>query len=65
LEDIVVKYNFTTSDKVQKAKSSRTIVWDSKKEQQKQKTVKEMTPAEYAKWKTEQWISGNRWTFSD
>jgi hypothetical protein len=26
LEDIVVKYNFTTSDKVQKAKSSRTIV---------------------------------------
>jgi len=65
LEDIVVKYNFSTSDKLQKAKSSRSLVWDIKKDESNPKTIKTMTAAEYAKWKSEQWLSSKKWMFSD
>lgn len=65
LEDIVVKYNITTSDKLQKAKSSKQIVGDISKEAPKEKSIKDMTSEEYAEYKAKNWLDKPRWSFAD
>jgi hypothetical protein len=62
LEDIIVKYNFLSSDKLKKAKE-RSIVGSSSKEQDKVLDIKNMTPEQWEKFKAEKGI-GNKGMFS-
>ena len=52
LEEIAVKYGFSTEDKLEKSKS-RGLVWDTQYEPEEPKALKDMTSAEYDIWKKE------------
>lgn len=65
LEDIVVKYNFIASDKIQKAKSNKVIVWEAKKTDDQPKNWKDLTADEKKKRKQEHGLTGRRGSFSD
>lgn len=58
-EDIIVKYGFSSKDKLQKARDSRWEVKGSLDKGQKQKSIKEMTTEEYLKWKKEHMGKGD------
>jgi hypothetical protein len=61
IEDIVVKYWFSTHDKLQKAKETRSLVWNPNTVQgDKPKSVADMTPEEFAKFKA--WVA-KKWDF--
>lgn len=51
IEDIVVKYGFSTHDKLKEAKESRWLVGDSNITKWWQKSVKDMTDKEFAEFK--------------
>jgi hypothetical protein len=56
-EDIVVKYWFKDKQKLHQRTSD--VVWSPKLEKEPQKSISEMTPAEYKKW-----AESRKWTTS-
>lgn len=61
IEDIIVKYGFSTHDKLTQAKNTRSLVWNSNANGgDKPKSVADMNDAEYAKFKA--WIE-KKWDF--
>lgn len=50
-DDLAVQYGFSTSDKLSKAKGSRDVKGMPNKEAPKEKTLKDLSPEEYAAWK--------------
>ena len=58
-EDIVVKYNFSTKDKLAKARAANSsIKWANPRGESKQKSIMDMSSEEYSKWKAENWVKG-------
>lgn len=55
-EDVIVKYGFSSSDKVSKAKEARYSLEGMNPKQSGVKSVKDMTPEEYAKFRKEKGI---------
>ena len=49
LEEVAIRYWFTTADKLEKARGRSVMVGDNTKEQPKQKGILEMTDSEYTK----------------
>lgn len=61
IEDIIVKYGFSTHDKLAQAKQTRNLVWNSNAVAGEQpKSIADMTDAEYAKFKA--WVQ-KKWDF--
>lgn len=59
-EDIIQKYGFKSGDKLSRAKSQWDIKWMPEK---KEKSIAEMSPAEYQKYKAKMGWTDNRGTF--
>lgn len=55
-EDVIVKYGFSSSDKVAKAKEARYSLEGMNPKLQDKKSIKDMTPEEYAKFRKEKGI---------
>lgn len=51
IEDVIKNYNFLSSDKLEKAKESRQIVGRMWIEEKKEKSINDMTPAEWEAYK--------------
>lgn len=62
IEDIVVKYNFITTDKLSKAKANRDLVWGWTKEQSEKVDISSMTPEQWEAYKKKTGI-GKKWMF--
>lgn len=62
LEDIVVDYNFISTDKLSKAKESRDIVGGGKKEIDNKPDISSMTPEQWEAFKAKNGI-GKKWMF--
>ena len=60
-EDIIQKFGFKSKDKLAKAKSQWDIKWMPEK---KDKSISEMTPDEYKKYKIKMWWTTNRGSFT-
>jgi len=61
-EDLAVEYGFSTSDKLSKAKGSRDVKWNLRKDEVTPKSVADMNPEEYAARKAsvpkgEKWVA--------
>lgn len=59
IDDIIVKYNFLSSDKLNKAKQ-RDIVWGGKQEE-KSIDISNMTSEQWEAYKAKMWIGGSNW----
>jgi hypothetical protein len=55
IEDIIVKYGFSSHDKLSKAKNSRGLIWNSSKEESKSKPVSEWTTEDRTKFEATNW----------
>jgi len=59
IDDIIVKYNFLSSDKLNKAKQ-RDIVWGNR-EEEKAIDISNMTSEQWDAYKAKMWIGGTNW----
>lgn len=59
IDDIIVKYNFLSSDKLNKAKQ-RDIVWGNNQEE-KSIDISNMTSEQWEAYKAKMWIGGTNW----